>query len=153
MFCDTCGIVICSSCVSFGSHRGHRYRSVHEVAAKKRAELNKMRGTLDVYRKVLAASIMHIDKSEADNNETTVVTIAAVKEHFFNVLAKFDADEAQFILDVTTLSKKKNKTPRLGGQKLGVEFRQCEVDNFQNVITTALASDNNSAFLHCPALC
>ena len=109
MFCDTCGIVICSSCVSFGSHRGHRYRSVHEVAAKKRAELNKMRGTLDVYRKVLAASIMHIDKSEANNNETTVVTIAAVKEHFFNVRAKIDADEAQFMLDVTTLSRRRTR--------------------------------------------
>ena len=43
-------------------------------------------------------------------------------------------------------SKNKNKT-QLGGQKLGVEFKQCEVDNLQNAVTTALASDDDAAFL------
>jgi B-box zinc finger len=144
-FCDKCNIVLCGSCV-FGAHHGHNYRSIAQVIAEKRAEITKINGTLVVYQGALTASIKHIDKCEADNTVSTVVAIEAVKASFILVRAKTDVDEAQMILDVTTLSKKKYKM-QLGGQKLNVEFIQCEVDTLQNAVTTALASDDDAAFL------
>ena len=144
-FCDTCNIVICGSCC-LGDHRGHKYRLIAEVAAEKRAEVTKINDTLAVYHDALATSIMHLDKSEADNNVSTVVAIESVKELFIKVRAIVDVAEAQATLDVKTMSKNKNKM-QLGGQRLGVEFHQCEVDNLQNVVTTALASDNDAEFL------
>ena len=155
-FCDKCNIAICGTCL-FGNHHGHTYRCVKVVATEKRVELTKISSTLDVYNGALATCIMHINKSEADNNVSLVVATVYVKEHYAQVRAKVDADyaqvrakvdadEAQSTLDVTTMSKSKNKM-QLGGQKLGVEFKQCEVDNLQNAVTTALASDNDAAFL------
>ena len=151
-FCDTCNIVICGSCC-LGDHWGHKYRSITEVAAEKRAEVTKINGTLAMYHDELATSIMYLDKSEADNNISTVVAIESVKELCIKVRAIVDAYEAKATLDITTMSKNKNKT-QLGGQRLGVEFHQCEVDNLQNVVTTALASNSDAAVQrHFPAFC
>ena len=144
-FCDTCNIAICGSCC-LGVHRGHKCRIIAEVAAEKRAVVTKINDTLVVYHDALATSIMHLDKSEADNNVSTVVAIESVKDLYIKVRAIVDADEAQATLDVTTMSKNKNKT-QLGGQRLGVELHQCEVESLQNVVTFALASDSEAAFL------
>ena len=144
-FCDKCNIAICGTCL-FGNHHGHTYRCVKVVATEKRVELTKISSTLDVYNGALATCIMLINKSEADSNVSLVVATVSVKEHYAQVRAKVDADEAQSTLDVTTMSKSKNKM-QLGGQKLGVEFKQCEVGILQNAVTTALASDSDAAFL------
>ena len=144
-FCDKCNIAICGTCL-FGKHHEHKYRSVKVVAAEKRVELTTISGMLALYHDALATGIMRINKSEADNNVSFVAAMVTVKEHYVQVRAKVDADEVQSTLDVTTMSKSKNKT-QLGGQKLGVEFKQCEVDNLQNAVKTALASDDDAAFL------
>ena len=144
-FCDRCITVICGSCI-FGDHKGHTYRSVAEVVVEKKSELSNMLVVLAGFSESVAEGVAQVELSETTNVETTAAAILLVEKLAREFRARVDAAEALLKQDIKKLGERKGKE-QLQGQKLGLQFSQCEVHNLHIAATEALACGDFSVLL------
>ena len=144
-FCDACNIIICGACV-FGLHKEHKYRSLEEVGAEKKTELKEILVVLIGQQDSLVEAITKVGQCEKINADSIISAILRVQDLVRGVHAEVDAFEAMIVQQLKKKSAHKGKE-QLGGQKLTLDFSNCDVDNVKIAVLKALACDDIPSFL------